>query len=177
MTSIHGPSIVSKILKRLLILIVIVVINIIIIITIVALSDTITGSLFFGLRVKETRSRRIRPRRERPLGMLSDGLSYKCSFETCLGRLQTCFCNVEPHEFSPHKPPISLSSFSFFPPLALFSHVLLLLMLLDVALARSGRSKVSGFMERWFGIVGAMHVKKEKNVNRIMQSHSESTSM
>jgi len=28
--------------------------------------------------------------------MLSDGLSYKCSAETCPGRLQTCFCNAEP---------------------------------------------------------------------------------
>lgn len=64
------------------------------------------------------RRRRIRPRRERPLGMLSDGLSYKCSAETCPGRLQTCFCNAEPrilasqgaHLFSSP----SLSIFSFF---------------------------------------------------------------
>ena len=49
-------------------------------------------------------------RGERPLGMLSDGLSYKCSAETCPGRLQTCFCNAEPRILASQRSSLLLSS-------------------------------------------------------------------
>jgi len=90
----------------------------------------------------------FRPRRERPLGMLSDGLSYKCSVETCPGRLQTCFCNAEPRILASQGAQslflifllsLSLSLSSFFSVLASTWCST------TIALARS---KVSGFMEQ-----------------------------
>lgn len=107
-------------------------------------------------RPREGDGRRIRPRRERPLGMLSDGLSYKCSVETCPGRLQTCFCNAEPRilasqgaHLSSLAPSLSLSLaliFSFLPRV-------------DVLLDDGRPCTIESFRFYGTAIVGVIHVE------------------
>lgn len=70
------------------------------------------SSLLLPARGRCTRSRVELGRGERDrLGMPSDGLSYKCSAETCPGRLQTCFCNAEPRILASQGTHLSLSFF------------------------------------------------------------------
>lgn len=70
------------------------------------------SSLLLPARGRCTRSRVELGRGERDrLGMPSDGLSYKCSAETCPGRLQTCFCNAEPRILASQGTHLSLSLF------------------------------------------------------------------
>lgn len=102
--------------------------------------------------------------------MLSDGLSYECSVETCPGRLQTCFCNARAPNSRLTRRPVSLSlplslSFSLFLFLSIFLSLFLsLLPFLPYHGARSTlplhdrRSRVSGFTGTRL-IVGLIHAE------------------
>lgn len=115
-----------------------------------SIRSTRLRELSFSSRARETAVELGRG--ERPLGMLLDGLSYKCSAETCPGRLQTCFCNAEPRILASqgaHLSSTSLLSRSFFS----------FLPRVDVLLDDGRPCTIESFRFYGTAIVGVIHVE------------------
>jgi len=88
--------------------------------------------------------------------MLSDGLSYKCSAETCLGRLQTCFCNAEPRILASQGAHFSSSFFFLSLSLPFFFSFL---PCVDVVLDDDRPCTIESFRFYGTAIVDVIHVK------------------